>query len=77
MEGRRTKREESLENRTAALRAPLGKQLLIKGTRAKKLLLGYLNSESAIFPAAVLSATNGTLGNPLLTALGWSNSREG
>lgn len=41
------------ENLASALGPPLGKQLLIKGTSAKKLLLGYCKSEIAIFPVVV------------------------
>lgn len=57
----------------SALGLPLGKQLLNKGTSAKKLLLGYHKSEIAISPVAVLSAPNATLGNALLTTLGWGH----
>jgi hypothetical protein len=42
--------------------------MLIKGTSAKKLLLGYYKSEITIFFPSSLSASNGTLGNALLTA---------
>lgn len=50
---------------------PLGEQLLITATSAKKRLLEATTNQEIAVSCSSLSAPNGALGNALLTALGW------